>query len=69
MVVAREERFLVILESAVCDGFADAVGGVDDEVFVMNTGEDFSGDFVGLEKVVEVSARVIFTTFAVTVFH
>lgn len=35
-------------------------------MLIVNTGEDFRGDFVGLEKMVEVSASMFFATFAVT---
>ena len=49
MVIAGEEGFAVVLEGAVCERFADAVYDVDDEVFVVNAGEDLRGDFVGFE--------------------
>lgn len=68
-VVAGEEGFFVFLKSAVCERFADAVNGVDNEMFVVNTGENFSGDFVGFEKVVQVGTRVIFTAFTVAARH
>ena len=42
---------------------------MDDKALVVDTGEDFGGDFVGFEEVVEVGARVILTTFAVAVGH
>ena len=38
---------------------------VDYEMFVVDTSQNFSGDFVGFEKMVEIGARVIFTTFTV----
>ena len=69
MVVAGEEGFLIILEGAVCERFADAVDGMDDEMLIVDTSEDLSGDFVGFEKMVEVALSVIFTTFAVAVGH
>ena len=69
MVVAGEEGLFVVLEGAICKGLTDAVDSVDDEMLVMNTSEDFGGDFVGLEQVMKVGARVIFTTFAVAVGH
>jgi hypothetical protein len=69
VVVVGEEGFLVILEGAVFKRLADAVDSIDDEVLVMNAGENLGGDFVGLKKMVEIGARVIFTTFAVTVGH
>ena len=40
---------------------------MDDKVLIMDTGEDFGGDFIGLEKMVQISACVIFTTFTVAV--
>lgn len=49
MVIAGEESFFVVLESAVLERFADAVDEVDDEMFVVDAGEDFGGDFVGFE--------------------
>ena len=48
---------------------ADIVNRVDDKVFIVNASEDFSGDFIGFEEMVEVGACVIFTTFAVAVGH
>lgn len=30
-------------------------------MFIMDTGEDFSGDFVGAEKMVEIGASVVTT--------
>ena len=33
----------------------------------MNTSQNFGGDFVGLEKVVEIGASVVFAAFAVTI--
>lgn len=49
MVVAGEEGFLIILEGAICEGLTDAVDGVDDEMLVVNAGEDFGSDFVSFE--------------------
>ena len=69
MIISGEEGFLIILKSAVCERFTDAVDGMDDEMLIVDTSEDLSGDFVGFEKMVEVGTRVIFTTFAVTVGH
>ena len=69
VVVAGEEGFFVFLKSIVCERLADTVDGVDNKMLVVNTGEDLGGDFVGLEKMVEVGTRVIFTTFTVTVGH
>ena len=49
MVVAGEEGFLIILEGAVCERFTDAVDSANDKMLVMDAGEDFGGDFVGLK--------------------
>ena len=38
-------------------------------MLVVDTGEDFSGDFASFEEVMQVGSRVIFTTFAVTTGH
>ena len=38
-------------------------------MLVVDRGEDFRGDFVGLEKMMEIALSVIFTTFAAAIFH
>lgn len=38
-------------------------------MFVVDRCQDFGGNFVGFEKVVEVGFSIVFTTLAVTVFH
>ncbi len=67
VIVAREKLLFVCLKGTILKGSADEVNGMDDKVLVVDTGEDFGGDFVGLEKMMEIGARVIFTTFAITV--
>ena len=42
---------------------------MNDEMLVMDAGEDFGGDLVGFEKMMKVGPGVIFTTFAVAVGH
>ena len=69
MIISGEEGFLIILKSAVCERFADAVDGMDDEMLIVDTSEDLGGDFVGFEKMMEVALSVIFTTFTVAVGH
>ena len=49
VVVAGEEGFLIILEGAIREGLTDAVDSMDDEMLVVNTGEDFGSDFIGFE--------------------
>ena len=39
----------IVLESAVEQSSADVFGGLDDEMLIMDTSEDFGGDFVGFE--------------------
>ena len=65
-VVPSEERFFVFRKCVIHDALANAVHGLHDKMFVMNRSEDFGGDFVSFEEMVEVSACVIFATFAVT---
>ena len=38
-------------------------------MFVVDRCQDFGGNFIGFEKVVEVGFSIIFTTLAITVFH
>ena len=38
-------------------------------MLVVDAGEDFGGDFIGFEKVVEVGAGVVLTAFTVAVGH
>ena len=38
-------------------------------MFVVDTSEDFGGDFVSLEEVMEVGFVVVFTTFTITIWH
>ena len=49
VVVAGEEGFLIILEGAICERLTNAVDSMDDEILVMNAGENFGGDFIGFE--------------------
>ena len=69
MVITGKEGGFVGREGAIEEGLADAIDDGDDEVLVVDAGEDFGGDFVGLEEMVEVGAGVILTTFAVAVCH
>ena len=66
IVVAGEEGLFVVGKGAGEEGGADLVYYTNDEMFIMNAGEDFGGDFVGFEKVMEIGSVVIFTTFAIT---
>jgi len=65
-VVAGEEGLFVVGKGAGEKGGADLVYYVNDKMLVMNTGEDFGGDFVGFEEVMEVGFVVIFTTSTIT---
>ena len=49
VVIAGEEGFLIILEGAICEGLTDAVNSMDNEMLVVNAGEDFGSDFVSFE--------------------
>ena len=69
MIVAGEEGLFVVLEGAGQESGSDLVDEVDDEMFIMDGGEDFGGDFVGFEQVMQICFVVIFTTFAITVGH
>lgn len=68
-VIAGEESGLEGAEGAVCDGGADAVGEVDDEVLVVDASEDLGGDFVSLEEVMKVSFSIILAKLAVAIWH
>ena len=68
-VIAIEKLVFELAKSVILDRGADLVGEVNDKMFVMNTGENFGSDFVGLEEMVEIGSVVIFTTFAITFRH
>ena len=48
-IIAREKIVFISLKSTAYEAFTDVVHDFNDEVFVMNTCEDFGGDFVGFE--------------------
>ena len=47
---------------------ADLVGGADDEAFVVDAGESFAGDFVDLEKMMEIGCGEVLAEVAVTIW-
>ena len=68
MIISREEVLHVGFEFIVKDGLADIVDGLYDEVLIVNAGEGFAGDFIGLEEVMEVGGREVLATIAFTAF-
>ena len=69
MIIAGEKSGFKIGKSIVFEGSTNLVGETHDEMFVVNAGEDFAGDFVGFEEMMQISSRVIFTTFTVAFGH
>ena len=69
MIIAGEESFFVGLKSVVQKRITNTVDRMDNKMFIVNAGENFGGDFIGFEKMVQISFVVILTTFAVTFWH
>ena len=65
-VVPSEKRFFVFGKCVIHDALADVVYGLYDKMFVVNRSENFGGDFVSFEEMVEVGTRVVFAAFTVT---
>ena len=53
------------MEIVVENGLSNFVYDIDYEVFVVNAGEGFAGDFVNLEEVVEIGGGIILAAIAV----
>lgn len=68
VIISREEVLHVGFECIVKDGLADIVDGLYNEVLVVNAGEGFAGDFIGLEEVMEVGSREVLATITFAVF-
>ena len=68
VIISREEVLHVSFECIVKDSLADIVDGLYDEVFVVNAGEGFAGDFISLEEVMEVGSGEVLAAITFAVF-
>ena len=64
--MALQKFGFIFFKSAVFEAFADFVDGFYHKALVVDARKNFRSDFVDFEKMMQVRARIIFATFAIT---